>query len=214
MTAAIYIRVSSSKKLAESYQQNSDIQLEPLKKLARERDYKSIAVYSDRMSGANPNRPQFRKLMEDAKRGKFQAVLVWKFDRFARSLKDLVVALDELNALGIRLISYTEAIDTSTPAGKALFQMAGIFAEFERSLVIERVQAGIEHARVYGTRSGQAIGRPRRVFNREKILELRTAGKTFAQIASELGIGVGTAAREHSRILAERSPDKGCIQTG
>jgi DNA invertase Pin-like site-specific DNA recombinase len=128
MKAAIYIRVSTSKKAAQAdtYQQNPRVQLEPLKKVCSERGW-DFTVYEERISGAGKNRPQFNSLMEAARRGEFAAVLVWKFDRFARSLKDLVVALEELNAVGVRLVSFTEAIDTATPSGKALFAMAGCF---------------------------------------------------------------------------------------
>ena len=203
MTAAIYIRVSTSKKVApDVFRQNISMQEEPLRKMARDRGWGVVAIYQDRMSGADPNRPQFKRLMEDARRGKFQVVMVWKFDRFARSLSDLLSCLETFNQCGIRFISYTEAIDTSTPAGKALFSSIGIFAEFERSMLIERVRAGIEHAREHGTKSGKAIGRPRVIFNRLDIVNLRARGLTFPQIAKQLGIGVGTAHREHSRILS------------
>jgi len=188
--SAIYTRVSTSTKTAEGdYRQDARMQVVALEKLAADRGW-PVVYYSDRGSGANPDRAHFKRLMEDARRGKFQAVLVWKFDRFARSLKDLVNALEELNALGVRLISYTEAIDTSTPAGKAVFQMAGVFAEFERSLTLERVNAGIEHAREHGTKSGKAIGRPLKVVRRDEIRRMKDAGVPVREICSKFGIGM------------------------
>lgn len=214
MNAAIYIRVSTSKKAqvpsaaAETYQQNPKVQLEPLKRLCAERDWSPV-VYEERISGAAKVRPQFSRMMEDARRGKFAAVLVWKFDRLARSLKDLVSVLEELNSINVRLVSYTEAIDTATPAGKALFSMAGVFAEFERSLLIERVNAGIEHARQHGTKSGKAIGRPRLVLKRDEIREMKEAGVPVREICRRFEIGMSAL----YKICSETQPsDSGDVR--
>jgi len=190
MTAAIYIRVSTSKKTAEGdYKQNSRMQLEPLLKMAKERDWQTH-VYEDRMSGATSNRPRYNNLIQDARRGRFQVVLVWKFDRFARSLRDLILALDEFKALGIRFVSYTEALDTDTPLGRMMFNVIGSLAEFERDLLIERVNAGIEHAREYGTKSGKAIGRPKVIVRRDEIRRMKDAGVPVREICRKFGIGM------------------------
>ena len=133
--------------------------------------------------------------MADAKRGKFDVVVVWRFDRFARSVGQLVNALEEFRGLGIDFVSHQEAVDTSTPMGKAMFTMIAAMAEFERSLICERVLAGIEHARQRGTKSGKALGRPKVVFRRDKALELRKSWKSWGEIATELGVGATTIRR-------------------
>ena len=206
MTAAIYIRVSTSKKVApDVFKQNIAMQQEPLRKMARDRGWPISAIYQDRMSGADLNRPQFKRLMEDARRGMFQAVMVWKFDRFARSLSDLLSCLETFNQCGIRFISYTEAIDTSTPAGKALFSSIGIFAEFERSMLIERVRAGIEHAREHGTKSGKAIGRPKVIVRRDEIRRLKAEGVPVREICRRFNIGMSVLYQACSETQSKES---------
>lgn len=122
-------------------------------------------------------------------------MIVWRFDRFARSVRQLVNALEEFRGLGIDFVSHQEAVDTSTPMRKAMFTMIAAMAEFERSLICERVMAGIEQARQRGTKSGKALGRPRVVFRRDKSVELRKSGKSWREIADELGVGVTTVRR-------------------
>src|SRR5262249_26718530 len=127
--------------------------------------------------------------MTDARRGQFGVVVVWRFDRFARSVKQLVLALEEFRALGIDFISHQEALDTSTPMGKAMFTIIAAMAQLERSIIRERVAAGMEHARRYGTRSGKPIGRPRAVFRADLVPELRQQGLSWRQTARQLGVG-------------------------
>jgi DNA invertase Pin-like site-specific DNA recombinase len=202
MTAALYVRVSTAKKRAatpigrieDRYLQNTEVQLEPLSNLAASRGW-ATAMYQDRMSGATTNRPGYRQLLDDARRGKFQVVVVWRFDRFARSTKELVGALEEFRALGIDFVSHQEAIDTSTPTGKLMFAIIAAFAEFERCIIQERVRAGMEHARKYGTRSGAAIGRPKKIFQRAEAHRLQRAGVSVREIARRLKAGVGTVQR-------------------
>ncbi len=122
-------------------------------------------------------------------------MLVWRFDRFARSVKQLVLALEEFRALGIDFISYQEALDSSTPMGKAMFTIIAAMAELERSVIRERVVAGLEYARERGTRSGKPIGRPRAVFRRDRVRELRAEGLSWGQIARRLNVGTGTVRR-------------------
>ena len=106
----------------------------------------------------------------------FDVVVVWRFDRFARSIEQLVVALAEFRPLGIDFVSCQEALDTSTPMGKAMFTIIGAMAELERNVIRERVIAGMEYARTHGTKSGNSIGRPKRIFDRDEVVKLRESG--------------------------------------
>ena len=157
--AAVYVRVSTASKTAQgdsnNYVQNPEIQEQPLRELIAQRGWTTHRVYSDRASGAKERRPGIDALMTDARRGQFDAVIVWRFDRFARSVKQLILALEEFQALGIDFISHQEALDTSTPMGKAMFTVIAAMAELERSIIRERVVAGLEHAQRNGTRSGR-----------------------------------------------------------
>ena len=154
--AAIYVRVSTNLRTrdASGFEQNPDVQLEPLQQMAQQRGWTVQRVYSDRMSGAKAERPGLRALMADARRGQFDVVLVWRFDRFARSVEQLVTALAEFRSLGIGFVSHQEALDTSTPMGKAMFTIIGAMAELERNVIRERVVAGLDYARAHGTKSG------------------------------------------------------------
>jgi DNA invertase Pin-like site-specific DNA recombinase len=133
--------------------------------------------------------------MQDARRGAFDVVVVWRFDRFARSIEQLVLALAEFRTLGIDFVSSQEALDTSTPMGKAMFTIIGAMAELERNVIRERVVAGMEHARNHGTKTGNAIGRPKRVFDRSEVVRLRDNGLSIEKIARRMGLGVGTVVR-------------------
>jgi len=129
--------------------------------------------------------------MADAQRHQFDAVIVWKFDRFARSVSHLLRALETFQALGIDFVSLSESLDTSTPAGKMVFTVLGAVAELERSLIVERVKAGLRNARAKGKR----LGRPRVILDVYRIGEMRNAGRSWPQIANQLGCGLGTAYR-------------------
>jgi DNA invertase Pin-like site-specific DNA recombinase len=199
MRAAVYVRCSttSKKKFGDvsAYLQNPEAQVEPLVGLLASRGWELHRVYSDRMSGARESRPGLQALMDDARRGMFGVVVVWRFDRFARSVKQLVMALEEFRTLGIEFISHQEALDTSTPMGKAMFTIIAAMAELERSVIRERVMAGLEYARAYGTKSGQPIGRPKKIFDREEVIKLRQRGMSVRAIAKHLEIGSGTVVR-------------------
>ena len=121
--------------------------------------------------------------MADAHKRRFDVVCVWRFDRFARSVSHLLRALDSFNALGIDFVSYSEQMDTSTPAGKMVFTVLGAVAELERSLIVERVRAGLRNARAKGKR----LGRPRVVVDAARIASLRLQGRSIREIANELG---------------------------
>ena len=179
---AIYARVSTR-------DQNCELQLADLEAMATARGFEVAGRYIDQgISGAQERRPELDKLMADASRGKFQTVAVWKFDRFARSLKHLIVSLEEFRALGVDFISYREAVDTSTPAGKMLFSVIGAMAEFERELIRERVAAGLARARAKGVR----LGRPRAEFDLARARELRHQGLSLRGIAKQLGVNKDT----------------------
>jgi DNA invertase Pin-like site-specific DNA recombinase len=205
--AAAYLRVSTASKTkrgdGSSFDQDPAVQEQPLRDLIAQRGWTLYRVYSDRASGAKETRPGLDALMADARRGAFAVVVVFRFDRFARSVKQLVLALEEFRSLGIDFISYSEALDTSTPMGKAIFTIIAAMAELERSVIRERVVAGLEYARQCGTRSGRAIGRPRAVLARDQVTNLRSKGVSWRAIARKLGAGVGTVRRIYQTDAAD-----------
>ena len=186
--AAIYIRVSTSDKVGDVFVQNLDAQREPLEQFCRSNGWELARVYSDRGSGLNPYRTHYRELMADARRKLFDVVVVWRFDRFARSTVELLKALDEFQALKIDFVSLKEAVNTTTPMGRALFAILGAIAEMERAIIQERCEAGREYARKHGTRTGNPFGRPRKVFRRDEARQLRAEGVPIREIARRLGV--------------------------
>jgi len=140
--------------------------------------------------------------MSQAHKRRFDVVLVWKFDRFARSVKHLVDSLAEFRALGIDFVSYTEGVDTTTPTGQLLFHIVGAVAQFERDLIAERVRAGIAHARALGRR----IGRPRAQINTEQVNALRRQGRSLRQIAQILSVPVSRVRRALAASKEARDP--------
>jgi DNA invertase Pin-like site-specific DNA recombinase len=174
----IYARVSTR-------EQKVDMQIIDLRQYAEARKLKVVREYIDYASGAKTERENYKKLFDDARKRKTDVVLVWKFDRFARSTRELINALEEFNNLGVDFISYKENIDTSTPAGKILFTMISAFAEFERAIIRERVIAGMEKAKAKGAR----IGRPKiPPFTIEKVLEMKERGSSYKEIIKKLKI--------------------------
>jgi DNA invertase Pin-like site-specific DNA recombinase len=196
---ALYVRVSTANKSRQgdaiAFDQNPEVQEKPLRDLVTQRGWVVHHVYSDRASGAADRRSGLDALMRDARRGEFDVVIVWRFDRFARSVKQLVLALEEFRSLGIDFVSHQEALDSSTPMGKAMFTIIAAMAELERSVIRERVVAGLEYARRYGTKSGRSIGRPRAVFDRSATVQLRAEGKSLGQIALRLHTSVASVRR-------------------
>ena len=190
MKAAIYARVSTS-------DQNNSIQVRELSDYIQRRGWELAGIYQDQMSGAKVSRPGLDRLMSDARQLRFDVVIVWKLDRFGRSLVHCVSGIQELASLGIRFIATSQGLDTdeSNPASKLLLHILAAVAQFERELIRERVSAGMRNAKSRGTRSGREIGRPRRVFDHGEAQRLRDAGRSWRQIASALGVGVGTARR-------------------
>ena len=187
---AIYARVSTA------YNgQDPTMQTRELEEYCQRRGWKVAGCYVDTgISGSKASRPELDRLMADAHRRRFDAVAVWKFDRFARSVSHLLRALETYNALGINFVSLSEQIDTSTPTGKMVFTVLGAVAELERSLIAERVRAGIRNARA----KGKKIGRPRVAVDAARVAALRALGHSWSTICRETGIGKGTAQRAFS----------------
>lgn len=139
-------------------------------------------------SGSKDSRPQLNNMMSDARKRKVDMILVWRWDRFARSVRHLLNALEEFRTLKINFVSFQEDIDTSTPIGQMLFTVMAAMAELERNLIIERVCSGIRNARARGAR----LGRPRRYVDNDRIVEMRAGGQSLRQIAATLRVGYGT----------------------
>jgi len=178
MRAAIYARVSTV-----NNGQDPTMQTRELEQFAQARCWQVVGCYVDTVSGSKDRRPELDRLMADAHKRRFDVVAVWKFDRFARSVSHLLRALETFNALGIAFASLTEQVDTTTPAGKMVFTVLGAVAELERSLIVERVRAGLRNAKA----KGRKLGRPRMIVDAPKIARLRAQGRTVREIATELG---------------------------
>jgi DNA invertase Pin-like site-specific DNA recombinase len=184
---AIYARVSTS-----NGSQDPQMQLRELREYAQRRELQVVEEYVDHgISGSKDSRPALNKLMADAHGRKFDSILVWKLDRFGRSLRHLVNALAELEAVGVAFISLRDNLDLATPSGRLMFQIIGAMAEFERALIQERVKAGLRNAKAKGVR----LGRPRVFVSESRIEALRASGASWRAIAKELGVGIGTARR-------------------
>jgi DNA invertase Pin-like site-specific DNA recombinase len=170
-----------------------------LEEYCRHRGWELAGCYIDTgISGAKESRPELDRLMADAHRRRFDAVAVWKFDRFARSVSHLLRALETFKALGVDFVSLSEQVDTSTPTGKMVFTVLGAVAELERSLICERVRAGIRNARAKGKR----LGRPRVAVDPTKIAALRAQGHSWGTICRETGWGKGTVQRAFYAVRA------------
>ena len=193
--AALYTRVSS-------VDQHPETQLLDLRQMAAQRGYEIVQEYVDRISGAKAKRPGLDQMMADARRGRFDVVLVWASDRIARSVKHFLEVLDELNRLNIEFASFREQIDTGGPLGRAIVVIIGAIAELERSLIIERVRAGMRRARLEGTH----IGRNPLTLDREAIHRDRCQGQSLRQIAKGHRISTATV----QRVLRGYAPTAQC----
>jgi len=188
--AALYVRVSSG-------EQNTGAQERALREYVLRRGWKLQQIYRDQgVSGASSNRPALNELLKACRRGSVDVVVVWKFDRFARSLKQLMSGLEMCTALGIDFVSVTESIDTSLPSGELVFQMIGAVAQFERSLIGERVKSGLANARA----KGKTLGRPplRKLScaaTRQLRKERLQRDVPFRVLAKKFGVSVWTAHR-------------------
>jgi DNA invertase Pin-like site-specific DNA recombinase len=183
---ALYARVSTLNN------QDPEMQLAELREYAGRRGWQIVEEFTDQgVSGCKESRPALNRLMSDACRRRFDAILVWKIDRWGRSLKHLVTSLAELDAFGIAFISLRDNLDLSTPSGRLMMQLLGAMAEFERALIQERVRAGLRNARAKGRR----LGRPRVIVDASRIGVLRAQGHSWSEIKAETGVSRGTAQR-------------------
>jgi DNA invertase Pin-like site-specific DNA recombinase len=200
MRVAIYARVSTG-------EQNPELQLRELRDYAKRRGFIIHREYVETVPGDVRRRkraPEFEAMMADARRRRFDCVLVWKYDRFARSLGALVAALQEFRDLGIDFISHTQAIDTTTPMGRLFFHIIGSFAEFERDVIVERVRAGLANARAKGKRLGRPIQDPAA---EQRVLALkRDEGLSLRQIAAREGLSPSGVRKMLLRAEAAASP--------
>jgi DNA invertase Pin-like site-specific DNA recombinase len=185
---ALYVRVSTDGQTVEN-------QVRELKVVAERHGWRIVETFDDNgISGAKgrDQRPAMRRLMEGIGRRDFDMVAAWSVDRLGRSLQDLVGFLGEMHAKGVDLYLHRQGLDTSTPAGRAMFQMLGVFAEFERAMIQERVRAGLARARAQGKRLGRPKVSPK---VEAAVRTARARGKGIRKIARELRIGVGTVQR-------------------
>src|ERR1700730_16455035 len=169
MRAAIYARVSTA-----NNGQDPRVQTREMEEYCPRRGWTIVDEYVDvGISGTKEKRPELDRLLADAHRRRFDVVVVWRFDRFARSVSHLLRALENFQALGIEFVSLSEQLDTSTPTGKMVFTVLGAVAELERSLIVERVKAGLRNARA----KGKTLGRPKKVVDAARIAMLRAQGR-------------------------------------
>jgi DNA invertase Pin-like site-specific DNA recombinase len=182
--AAFYVRVSS-------VDQHPETQLCDLRPLAAARGYEIVGEYTDTISGSRAKRPGLDQLMTDARRGRFDVVLVWAFDRVARSVKHFLEILDDLNRLNVEFVSFRENIDTGGPLGRAMVVIVGAIAELERSLIVERVKAGMRRAKL----EGRQVGRARLDVNREQVAQDRRSGMSLTLVARKHSISRASVCR-------------------
>jgi DNA invertase Pin-like site-specific DNA recombinase len=193
MRAALYVRTSTLDQTTENQERE-------LWAVAGRLGHEVIEIYADNgISGAKgrDKRPAFDRLCRDATRRRFDIIMAWSVDRLGRSLQDLVAFLSEIHASHVELYLHQQGLDTSTPSGRAMFQMMGVFAEFERSMIAERVRSGMARARERGTKSGKAIGRPKIAAPiRDQIRAIyRAGGTSLRKLAKQFNIGVETVRR-------------------
>jgi len=181
---ALYLRVST-------VDQHPETQLLDLRQLAAQRGFEIVAEYTDRISGAKARRPGLDQMMKEARRGRFDVVLVWACDRIARSTRHFLEVLDELNRLNIEFVSFREQIDTGGPLGRAIVVIIGAIAELERNLIVERVRAGMRRARL----EGRSIGRPSLALDRAAIIRDRQRGQSLGQLARAYSVSRATVHR-------------------
>lgn len=181
---ALYLRVST-------LDQHPETQLHDLRQMAAQRGYQVVEEYTDRISGAKARRPGLDALMRDARRGQFKVVLVWACDRIARSVKHFLEVLDEFNHLNIEFVSFREQLDTGGPLGRAVVVIIGAIAELERSLIVERVRAGMRRAKL----EGRHIGRTALILDRAAILRGRQSGQSLGQLAKAHRVSRSTIGR-------------------
>jgi DNA invertase Pin-like site-specific DNA recombinase len=202
MKTAVYARVSTSV-------QDAGMQKRDLTEYCQRRGWEVVQEYVDiGISGGKEKRPELDRLIADAHKRHFDAVVVWRFDRFARSVSHLLRALENFRSLGIEFVSLSEQVDTSTPTGKMVFTVLGAVAELERSLIAERVRAGLRNARA----KGRKLGRPRKTLDASKLTTMRSQGASWRTIGAALGVS-GSTAFHAARKISSENPDSGVAAT-
>lgn len=201
MKAAIYARISTADK-----GQDVDLQLNDLRSYAKARGWTVCNEYVDLgQSGVKDRRPALDSLMEDCLKRKIDTIIVWRLDRFGRSLKHLINTLDELRDHNISFVSYHENLDFTSSTGLLLFHLLGAFAEFERNILRDRVKAGLANARV----KGRKLGRPGKEVDPLTIEKLKKAGRTIREISKELGVSVGLVHKTLSKSSPQMTENQG-----
>ena len=179
MKVGIYLRVST-------LDQSTELQKREIEQYLTARDWTNWKVYEDKLTGTNGNRPQLKQLIKETKERKLDLIICWKLDRLFRSLKDLITTLQDFTEVGVSFISLKDNIDLTTSSGRLMMHMLGAFAEFEASLIRERVRAGLNNAK----RKGKKLGRPASIDSNE-VLKLRNQNKSLSEIAQTLGVTKG-----------------------
>lgn len=181
MRVALYARVSTAE---EKNAQDPEVQLIKLRDFCRARGYEIAGEYVDRKSGADPNRPALEKMMQDARRRKFDSILIVRLDRITRSIGNLLKILEDLQSWGVALICTDQPIETNSATGRLMIHILAALAEFERELIRERVMDGLKKAK----RMGKRLGRPKENIDIERIIQLRNEGKSYREIAAEMKV--------------------------
>jgi len=187
LRAALYARVSTTDK-----GQDPNLQLTPITAYCKQRGWKVIKKYVDYLSGSTAKRPELDKLIDDAKHGKLDVIVVWKLDRFGRSVQHLTNTIVDLHEVGVSFVSYMEALDFTTATGKLMFHILAAFAQFERDIISDRVRAGIHNARTKGIKIGRPCLSPG---TKDRIKEMKKGGTSSRAIARELGVALGSVSK-------------------
>ena len=205
MTAALYTHVSTRDKGQETANQ-----LHELRKLCTAQGWTIVSEYEDHESGGKADRSQFKAMMTDAAKRKFDVVLFWALDRFSREgVYETHVHLKRLDDAGVRFRSFTEPyLDSCGMFRDAVISILAVIAKQERIRIQERVRAGLERARTQGTRSGRPVGRPRVIFRHDHVFELRNQGQSWRQISKQCGVGVTTVRRAYESMKAKHNLPK------
>lgn len=189
MTTALYVRTSTSDK------QDTKMQIDELRSLAKIKELSAIKVYEDKgFTGKNMKRPSLQLLLDDIKSNKIDYLLIWKFDRLARSLQELLFMISLVDKYNVKLISLKDNIDMSTPQGRLMLHIIGAFSQFEADIIKQRVKAGVDHARRHGTKSGLPFGR-KRLRNDSLIKACYNELHSYSKVASKLKIPRSTVVR-------------------
>jgi DNA invertase Pin-like site-specific DNA recombinase len=191
-----YIRVSTA-------DQNTDLQAREIREFVESRGWNCLQLYEEKGSGSTSNRSVLKHLLADARQRKLDIIIVWRLDRFARSLKDLILMLQELSELGVAFISLRDQIDLTTATGRLMLHVIGAFSEFESEIIKERVRAGLRNAKLKGKRLGRPV-----VIDSERVIALRARGHSLRDISRTMGVTRSGVSKSLSRTLLKKIGDK------